>query len=110
MIPEIKIDFMANLLSVPMPYMGDDSDTLIRIFNYINIKLAKRVGKCPIRQKKFIKLQQEFLDLYEKIEKKELEKEAEGSGKEPFHFIRLPDKRRQRIFWSLRKRANRFQA
>jgi hypothetical protein len=94
-----------NLLSCPMPKMYDDSETLYQMYQYIKLKLQK---KCNYgnRQDKFLKLEKEFLDIYEQIKKKEknIETETGQSVGKPFYYIRVTDKRIEKIFSGIRIR------
>lgn len=69
--------------------------------------MRKMEKKCndPIRQEKFRKLQEEFLDLYERIEKKEkdLETASEDFKKRSFYYFPSVNRNRRNVFEGLTK-------
>ena len=87
------------------PYIsGDCCARLMRIFRWIEGKLAKKISSCPKRRARYLKLEEEFLELYERAKTKEEELEAKGENptKVPFYRIRGIDKRHERVFDRLR--------
>lgn len=100
--PDILFGFSNDLLSFPAPELKDNCNKLMRVFRYIENRL-KNKSNYGNRQKKYEKLKQEFLILYEQAKKKEDDStETKTKGQEPFYFITMPYKGDQDLFFGLK--------
>ena len=99
--------FDRDLLSRPVPNFYDDSETLWKIYQYINRKLYKKCMRCPIRMKKFDSLLNEFLELYGRAKAKEIEFEEKNgeSFQRPFDYFRLSGRNNKGIFIKIKFRS-----
>lgn len=100
--PNIRKYFDKNLLMNKLN-LGDDLLKIYQIYKYISLE-AEKYYKFPIEYERWINLQNEFLRLYESTLAKEKKQgtEAKNRTKEPLYFIRMPNKRLERIFFRLR--------
>lgn len=102
--PEITQILDKNLLSKPTIKFYDDCERIWKIFQYIERKLKKKCKNHPEMLQKYLKLQQEFMELYERAKTKEDEYEKK-KGKpfgQPFHYFKYTDKRYKEIYSGLR--------
>lgn len=107
--PDIQKHFNPELLSLN-PRCCDNSQTLYEIYIFIKEKLMKRAKSNPIRWEYCLKLEKEFLELYEraKIKEEELKEEKYHRTKEPYYCINLSDKRYEQIFIRLKFKRTRL--
>ena len=77
--------FNVNLLSTPMPLFRENTKDLWQMYLYIKTKLMYKARNNPIRLKKCLELEQQFLELYERAMDKEQERKAETT-----HFTQRP--------------------
>lgn len=110
LLPEIISYFDSALLSKPMPKFCDDSETILKIYEWLQRKYLPKCKNMPERLEKFYKLEREFLELYERAKKKEEDLKAKtgDTSKEPFSYIYLSDRRHQRVFSHAKSTSNRF--
>lgn len=104
--PKIIQYFNSLLLSTPAK-LRDDSQTLWMVYTYIKNKIMKKSKHDPKWVAKCQKLEQEFLELYERAKAKE--KDAEGKTKnktqEPFYRIISFDRGNRDVFKGLRRKS-----
>ena len=102
--PKIIEYFDNDLLSHPIPKFCDDSENLWEIYEYINRKLYRKCLRCPFKMKKFEKMFNEFLELYERAKAKEIEfeKKTGKSHKRPFNYFRDSSRYHKGLYQRLR--------
>jgi hypothetical protein len=108
--PQIIQHFNSMLLSVPTPKFCDDSYALWSTYQYIKRCLQRKIRQCDTgKDREFLQLEMEFLDLYARITQKENEyKEKTGTEfQRPFGYFKGPDKRYKRVYGEIRKRTRR---
>lgn len=101
---KIQQYFDKGLLSTPTPKFKDDSEILIKVFNYIDAVLSKKTKNLATRDENYQKMKKEFLYLYDRATLKEADiKEKTGKeAKMPFYFITVPHKSDRDLFNRLR--------
>lgn len=101
--PEIKQYFDSSLLSYLTPKFCDDSETLMKIYHYINKKLYKKCLNNPNKVKKFELLFEEFMRLYGRVVEKEREyKEKTGEDyQRPFDYFKDTSRYHKGLFGRL---------
>jgi hypothetical protein len=104
--PPIYQFFTPDLLWYPCPRFGEDSDDLWGYY-LIVLEMEYKCRHDPIRSAEFQKLKAKFLEVYERIKKKEEEYEAkEGEPwEEPFYYFDGTDKMGREIRARLRTRS-----
>lgn len=104
--PEIQQSFNSELLRTPCEF-GDNLKRLMEIYIYIQMKLLKKAKYNPRWMEKCLKLQEEFIELYGRIQekKKDTEGKAKNKTQEPFYYINGLDKGCQKIFDRLRNKS-----
>jgi len=106
--PPIIQHFNHMLLSCPTPRFCDDSHTLWTIYQYIKRHLQKKIRQYDTgKDREFLQLEREFLDLHARITQKENEhKEKTGTEFQgPFDYFTGPDNRYKRVYGKIRFRA-----
>jgi hypothetical protein len=100
--PQIQTYFDKTLLSIPMKF-GDDLERIHNIFCYIK-QVAEKYRNYPKEYARWKLLEKEYMDLYERTKTKEKNQEAKAKNrtKGPFYFIRMSNKRFDRLFSRLR--------
>ncbi len=108
--PEIIQHFNSILLSMPMPKMCDDCDTLWQIYQYIKICLQKKTSDNPNSDAKFLKLEREFLEKYEQAYQKEKKWKEQNKmeNRTPFSYITISNPRNRAVFEGLRFKRRRI--
>ena len=103
--PHIFEYYNQTLLSTP--HYREESKDLKGLYHYIRDKLKPKARKIPERWAKVEKLEKEFLELYERLKKKEEEIKGKASAKtkQPFYRIHLSDKPSEKISEGLRRRS-----
>lgn len=103
--PEVRQHFDALLLSTPLPEFRDNLKLIWRMYLFIKQKLMKKANYNENTKKRAERLEQEFLELYERAKTKEekLGEKAENEAKGLFYHINLPNRGFENIFWGLRK-------
>jgi len=104
--PDVLQLFQSALLATPCKF-HDDSETLWRIWIYIENRLWYKLRGQPGKKKKCETLKEEFLKLYAQIKEKELKEEAENAPKRFFYYINLPNRRNDRIFTRIGHKSRR---
>jgi hypothetical protein len=107
--PPIAQYFSVDLLKKPTQKFNQDSSELKAMFEFVIKKYGHKADYHPARLERLKKLQQEFMELYERSAKKEEELKAKTKNAVPgyFYFVRLDDKRDAKILFRLRKWASR---
>lgn len=105
--PEVKQFFDKHLLSKPWPTFGDTLETFWSIYLYISRNLMRKACYNNSRYENAIKLEQEFLKLYEQAAAKEKYLEAKTSNKaqRPFTYVTGFGKGNETIFRKLKQRS-----
>jgi hypothetical protein len=108
--PQIIQRFSSLLLSMPVPKMRDDSETLWNMYSYIKDKLVKKTAKHPEWENKCKKLEKLFLELYERTlaKEKDLKEKKTHHTQQPFYRFRDPDQNKRRLFTGLKCRSRGF--
>ncbi len=108
--PEIISMFDKNLLSKPMPKFGEDSEDLLKMWLYIERRLKKKTRRSPQCYEQFMKLENQFKDLYERVKAKEedLKAEAKNHFPRPFNYFDSSYRRHPKILDRLRKAKYKF--
>lgn len=107
--PAIIGNFDKLLLSTPIPHFSDSCIDLFEMYEWITKKLKKKICKDPERLKKYIQLEKEFMDIYEraKVKEEKLEEEKVHFTQKPFYRFRCSEKDVQLLFDRFRiKRFN----
>lgn len=95
--PLILQVYDSNILSNPCPRLRDGKEDLWRVYSYIKRKLLKP-HSLRLRKKQVPQLEQEFLDLYEQVKKKEEEIGREKLNERFFYYITVPNRLHEKIF------------
>lgn len=105
--PPIPFKFDKELLSKPTAKFYDDSETLYRIFNYIQVKLKKKVDDHPSTMKKYEELEKQFKELYERAKAKETEYQKKNgeSFQKPFDYFTYTGRNYRKVFEKIRYRS-----
>jgi hypothetical protein len=103
--PKLSMNFDSNLLSRPTPKFRDDSETILRMFLWLMKKMEKKCQNPNSRHDKFYQIQEEFLELYGRIEKKEkeLETASEDFKKRSFYYFPSVNRNLRNVYEGLRK-------
>lgn len=101
--PKVTYYFDKMMLSHPCGFR-DTSKLLDRIYTHVRNKLLPRASNSQIRQQKCNQLEQEFLEIYGRIQAKEeeLKTKTEHHTKEPFYRFKSVDRESENIFARLR--------
>jgi hypothetical protein len=102
--PQILQYFSSTLLSSPYSKFRDWSEDIWKVYLYVKEKLIPKCKNNPIRLKKTLELEKQFLELYERAKVKEKANEGKNQAKtEQFGYsFREFDRYNQRIFGRLR--------
>jgi hypothetical protein len=102
--PPEFVQFMDKMLSLPPPKLCDDSETIHKIYNYIERKLSKKALYNSKRAEKYNKIKQELLEIYERIKTKEeeFEKKNGHAFQGPFDYFNGPKRNGKRVFKKIR--------
>lgn len=105
--PEVIQLYRRALLEAPLPQFRDTSKDLWRVYIWIVRKLIKKASYNPIRLKKCLELEQEFLDLYEqtKIKEKERQEQKEHHTQEPFYSFKETGRNYRKLFSRLKLKS-----
>lgn len=94
------------LLLRRMPKFRDDAETLYEIYRYVKSESLRCAKMAPSKTAKANQTLVEFLELYERIKKKE--KEYEGTDKDISkgfgNYICFAETRRNKILWRLKQK------
>lgn len=106
--PNIMQKFSSDLLALPMPKFRNTKEDLWMIYIHIVKKLIVKSRYNARWHEKCMQLEQEFLEIYERIKKKEedLEREKKDTAKKPFYYITMPSKGQSDLFRRLGYRAH----
>ena len=100
--PLIYIPLSKDLLSHPIPKLKDDSETLWKMYQYIQSRInKKRFANCKTLQP----LEDKFMELYGRAKTKEIDNEKEDKKSKcgTFYFINMPNQCDRYIFMRLRE-------
>lgn len=88
--------------------MGEDEKDLWEICEYIQKKLWKKLNRCEVRKKKCQAILDEFMEIYERIEKKKKEPKTEEKNKTDglFYSIRTSKPGSEQLFFRLKRKAS----
>jgi hypothetical protein len=108
--PQIKQFFDKNLLSKDSPEFRDSCKVIWRVYLYIKNRLRKKVDNDPIRLNKYLELEKQFLELYERTKAKEEERKIEEGHhtQEPFYYFRKTNGNYQWLFDRLKCESQKF--
>lgn len=108
-IPQVSLIFDKKILYTHKKF-SEDSETLAKIYHYIKNRLDKKPFNDVNRLENFLKIEREFLQLYERAVAKEKEVGSKGKNKtqRPFYIIEGIDPRYETIFRGLRHKSRRY--
>jgi hypothetical protein len=101
--PQVVLQFNKMLLMTPY-CLADDRIVLWGMYLYIKEELFRKAKNIPARLKKCEELEKKFLELYERIKKKEeqLKEQTKRTMPEPFYFFTDPFRDSGRVYERLR--------
>jgi len=100
----------AKLLSGPAPKLRDTCTDLWTVYLWIKTQLMKKAENNPIRLKKLLELENQFLELYERAKAKEKEREEQKDHctQGPFYRFKETGRNYRYVFRRLRSRSSLF--
>lgn len=107
-IPDIKQYYDTNLLLRQMSKFSDDLETIMEMYRYIEKLMIKKIGRLHIHNlntlEKFQKIEQEFLEIYERQKTKEENstEKAKNKTQEPFYSLRNSERCNKKLLHRLR--------
>jgi hypothetical protein len=104
---DILQSYDKKLLSYPAVKFYDDSARLWSWYQWIKRKLQRKTVKDSIRNRKFLELEKQFLELYERTvaKEKDIEKKTGEQAVRAFRYFEYPLKNDRKIFERFRRRA-----
>ena len=105
--PKIIQSFTKLLLIQPMPKLRDDLDFILRVFQYIELYLSKKLKTTPGEAKKYEQLRKRFLNIYvgQKEKEKDNTSEEKNRTQEFMYYIEMPDSSSRDLLFRLRQRS-----
>jgi hypothetical protein len=102
--PEMGMYFRKDFLRIPVPKMCDDCSVLMDMYTKYLKKFHRRGRHHPNQWKNLVKLQIDFLEIYEQAKTKEedpeTKKKAHTSG--PFYRFKIPHRYNQGLYHALK--------